>query len=79
MLSLQRLNSYLNIRIKNIIKMKETILIIVVISSLILGYFSIKNIHKANQSPNVKFWLTYLTIICPILGFFASLNLRSQK
>ncbi len=56
--------------------MKEIVLVSVVVISVVLAFIVLKKIKASNKSENVKMGLGYLTILCPILGFLVTLNIK---
>ncbi len=56
--------------------MKEIVLMAVLVISVFLAFIVLKKINASNKSENVKMGLGYLTILCPVLGFLVTLNIK---
>lgn len=50
--------------------MKELLLMIVFLTSLLLYYFSFQKMAKLDVNKQTKLVYTYLTLVVPLLGFF---------
>lgn len=58
---------------------RETILIIALIVSLLLVFYTIPKINKLNISKSKKSTLYYLTIGIPVLGFIVTKILEGKE
>jgi len=54
------------------------ILIFAVLISLVFCYFSFQNISRVDKKSKGRLLVIYLTIMFPIVGYFASLRLKNQ-
>lgn len=59
--------------------MKEIILVVAVLASIILIYISLKRVRQSNLSSGAKTVYTYLTVLFPPLGFFLTMKLKKQQ
>jgi hypothetical protein len=58
---------------------KEIILVAAVILSLILAFIAIPKIGKLGVSKSNKLFLTYLTILFPIIGYLVVGRIKSKQ
>jgi hypothetical protein len=58
---------------------KEIILVAAVMLSLVLAFIAIPKIGKLAVSKSNKLFLTYLTILFPIIGYFVVGRIESKR
>jgi hypothetical protein len=58
---------------------KEIVLVAAVILSLVLAFIVLPKIGKLGVSKSNKLFLTYLTILFPIIGYFVVGRIESKR